>query len=63
MISINNLIFFIFIFSSINILRLIFLFLISVFQNPPKKLEVSKYETFYYLFLISYIITYLTNNN
>jgi hypothetical protein len=63
MLSLDNLLFFTFIFSTVNIIRLGFLFLISIFQNPPRKLEINKYETFYYLFLISYIITFLINKN
>jgi len=63
MVSLDNIFLFILIFSSISLIRLIFLFLISVFHNPPKKIEIKKYETFYYIFLISYIITFIINKN
>jgi hypothetical protein len=50
---------FIFIFSLLFNLRIGFKFIISIFQNPPVKINFNKYELIFIGLSLSYIITYL----
>lgn len=50
---------FLFILSLIFIVKFLFNLAMSVFSNPPKKYEFDKYESIIYIFLISYILTFL----
>jgi hypothetical protein len=48
----------IFIFSVVNIVRLIVLFMGAVFSNPPKKLELANSALIFHGISLSYIITF-----
>jgi hypothetical protein len=61
MLNINNLFLFIFIFSLLGILRILSMFIVSLLQNPPKEMVISKRETILFGVFISYVITYLLN--
>jgi len=50
---------FLFILSSLVLLRFTFNLIISLFSNPPKKYEFGVYEPLLYLTILSYIITFL----
>jgi hypothetical protein len=50
---------FIFIFSIMALLKLIFDFVRAIFSDPPKPFEINKWETLTYGLFVSYIITYL----
>jgi hypothetical protein len=50
---------FLFILSSVTIIRFISNLLFSTFSTPPKKYEFDKYEPIIYVVLISYILTFL----
>jgi len=52
---------FLFIFSTISLVRLGVNFLKALLSNPPKPFEFEKYETMMYGLFVSYIITYLIN--
>jgi hypothetical protein len=50
---------FVFIFSVLSVIRIIFKFIGSLLQNPPQKLVLSSRELFFFGLTISYTITYL----
>lgn len=50
---------FVFIFSIMALLKLVFDFSRAIFSNPPKPFEINKWETLIYGLFVSYIITYL----
>ena len=52
---------FLFVFSTISLVRLGVNFLKALLSNPPKQFEFEKYETMMYGLFVSYIITYLIN--
>jgi hypothetical protein len=55
----NSLFLFVFIFSLLVIIRTIFNFISSLYQNPPQKLFLNYGELIFLGLSISYIITYL----
>jgi len=50
---------FLLLFSVLILVRFSFNLLISIFANPPKKYEFKNYEGIFYMFLLSYILTFL----
>jgi len=50
---------FLFIISTLILIRFVFNLFMSIFSNPPKKYEFDLYEPLLYLTLLSYIITFL----
>ena len=50
---------FVFIFSIMALLKLIFDFVRAIFSDPPKPFELDKWEIITYGLFVSYIITYL----
>jgi hypothetical protein len=61
MLDINNIFLFVFTFSILGVFRVAFKLFVSLFGNPPKKLELSNRETILLGLFISYIITYIFN--
>jgi hypothetical protein len=61
MLDINNIFLFVFIFSILGVFRVFFKLFVSLFGNPPKKLELSNKETILFGLFISYIITFILN--
>ena len=59
MLNTDTLFLFLFIFSIVSCLRLIFKFFISIFQEQPQKIILDTKSLFFYGVSISYIITYL----
>jgi hypothetical protein len=58
-IKLDNILLFLFIFSVLAVVRIIFKFISSLLQNPPHKLELSGRELFFFGLTLSYTITYL----
>jgi hypothetical protein len=50
---------FLFILSITLIVKFLVSMVLSAISNPPKKYEFDKYEPIAYIFLISYILTFL----
>ena len=59
MINIDTLLVFLFIFSILSTINIIFKFFVLILQNPPQKLILTLNETLYYGLCLSYIITFL----
>ncbi len=59
MINLNTISLFVFIFSLLSILRLIWLFLGLLKQEIPQKMKLNDSVLLYYGFIISYFITYI----
>jgi hypothetical protein len=57
--QLDSLFFFLFLFSILYVLRIVFRFMSALLQNPPKKLILSDRELFLINITISYIITYI----
>lgn len=55
----TNLLFFIFVLSIFNILRILSVFIISLLSNPPKQIRLTDIETLLLGISVSYFITYL----
>lgn len=49
----------IFIFSVVDIVRLIILFMGAVFSNPPRKLELENSALIFHGITLSYLITFI----
>lgn len=63
MTSIDTIYLFIFVFSIIAVIRTVFRFVISLLQENPTKMVLSGRETLFLGLFITYIITYLIQNN
>jgi hypothetical protein len=59
MINTGVILFFIFIFSLLTIIRTIFKFFISLLQDPPEKMNLDQKSLIFYGVCLSYIITYI----
>lgn len=59
MLNINTIFLFLFIFSSISLLRIFLIFLSMVKQDSPEKLKLNKTEIIYNMVLFSYFFTYI----
>jgi hypothetical protein len=59
MINLENLFLFIFVFSILNVLKISTVFITSLLQTPPKKMELSNGEAFLFHFTLTYFITYI----
>jgi len=62
MTKIDNLFFFIYIFSCLSVVNLIYNFIINLTQSRPNKFHLNKYQLIFYGVSISYIITYIIKN-
>jgi len=60
MINFDNLLLFIFVFSVLNVLKISTVFITSLLQTPPKKMELSSRETLQLHLTLTYFITYIT---
>jgi hypothetical protein len=60
--NIGTIYLFFFIFSVLFNTRILFKFLLSVLQTPPKKLEIDKKELLTIGITLSYILTYIIQN-
>jgi|694.fasta_scaffold00190_52 hypothetical protein len=63
MTNIDTLYLFVFIFSIISITRIFLKFIISLLQTDPKPILFSNREIFLYGLFLTYIITFLIQNN
>jgi len=59
MISMTSILFFIAIFTSLIVIRLVFRLISSLLSNPPQKLVIGIWELFMIGLSISYLITYI----
>lgn len=59
MTNLESLYLFIFVFSILNVLKISFVFITSLLQNPPKKMEMSSREILLFHLTLTYIVTYL----
>jgi hypothetical protein len=60
--NIETIYLFFFIFSVLFNTRILFKFVISVLQTPPKKLELTKKELLTIAITLSYLLTYIIQN-
>jgi hypothetical protein len=60
MINFDNLLLFIFVFSILNVLKISTVFITSLLQTLPKKMELSSRETLLFHLTLTYFITYIT---
>jgi hypothetical protein len=60
MINFDNLLLFIFVFSVLNVLKISTVFITSLLQTLPKKMELSSRETLLLHLTLTYFITYIT---
>ena len=60
MINFDNLLLFIFVFSVLNVLKISTVFITSLLQTLPKKMELSSRETILFHLTLTYFITYIT---
>jgi hypothetical protein len=61
MLGINSIFLFLFVFSVLGVLRILGMFILSLFNEPPTVLTFSKTEIIIFGIFLSYIITYLLN--
>jgi hypothetical protein len=59
MLGLGSLLFFVFVFSTLTLFRLLTLTIISLFSSNPKSLELSSGGLIFYGLLLSYLITFL----
>jgi hypothetical protein len=62
MINYNVIFLFVFIFSTLIILRTVFKFISSLLQNPPQKMVISSKELLLIGLSTSYFLTYILSN-
>jgi len=61
MFGVDNIFLFLFVFSILSVTRISFMFILSLFNDPPTVLTFSKIEIIIFGVFLSYIITYLLN--
>jgi hypothetical protein len=59
MLGLGSLLFFVFVFSTLTLFRLLVITLVSLFSDNPKSLELDNKGLVFYGLIISYIITFL----
>jgi len=61
MLGISSIFLFLFVFSVLGVLRVVGMFILSLFNEPPTVLTFSKTEIITFGIFLSYMITYLLN--
>jgi bacteriorhodopsin len=59
MFGVDSIFLFFFVFSTLGVLRVSVMFVLSLFNDPPTQLTLSKIEIITFGIFLSYIITYL----
>jgi len=59
MLGLESVLFFVFVFSTLTLFRLLMVTLISLFSSNPKSLDIGNKGLVFYGLLLSYIITFL----
>jgi hypothetical protein len=59
MFGVDSIFLFLFVFSTLGVLRVGLMFVLSLFNDPPTQLTFSKIEIITFGIFLSYIITYL----
>lgn len=59
MLGLESLLFFVFVFSTLTLFRLLAITLVSLFSPNPKSLNLGNKELIFYGLLLSYTITFL----
>jgi hypothetical protein len=59
MFGVDSIFLFLFVFSTLGVLRVGLMFVLSLFNDPPTQLTFSKIEIITFCIFLSYIITYL----
>jgi hypothetical protein len=59
MLGLESILFFVFVFSTLTLFRLLTITLVSLFSPNPKSLNLGNKELIFYGLLLSYIITFL----
>lgn len=62
MLNLDTLFLFIFIFSILSSVRILFKFIISLLRTPPNPLVMVNGEIFYHGIMFTYLLTYLITN-
>jgi len=61
MLGVSSIFLFLFVFSILGVSRVVGMFILSLFNDPPTVLKFSKNEIIIFGIFLSYIITYILN--